>query len=240
MTNQERPRISAGPRGCEGGLKSMRHPSAEPHEAREDLAAEVWQLVEIVDEGKRDAAHAGFADGRELIGHAVRRSDEGVAADRLFCKVLAFLEVVLGRDRPRRDVLVREHAVDRTPIGVLDDGVAVVVLRLLLAWPTDHLPDREDLDVATKTLRRAPDLGDLLRIALERGSRARGGHEERIAVAQRKGLADLRGAGIHDDRPRLAVGLGVGAHALEVEEPSVEIEIAAFQPGSLDDIEPFL
>src|SRR5262245_64663167 len=36
------------------------------------------------------------------------------------------------------------------------------------------------------------------------------------------------------------LGLGVGAHALEVEEPSVEIEIAAFRPGPLDDIEPFL
>src|SRR5215813_15381286 len=115
--------------------KSMRHARAEPHQAREDLVAEVWQFVEIVDEGKRDAAHAGFADGRELIGHAVRRSDEGVAADRLFCKVLAFLEVLLGRNRLRRDVLVREHAVDRTPIVVLDDGVAGVVLRLLLAWP---------------------------------------------------------------------------------------------------------
>src|SRR6516164_10205907 len=86
----------------------------------------------------------------------------------------------------------------------------------------------------------APDLRDLLRIALERRSRARGRHEECIAVAQRKGLSDLRGAGIHDDRPRVAVGLGVGAHPLEVEEPPMEIEIAAFRPGSLDDIEPFL
>src|SRR5215813_2912675 len=173
------------------GPRSVRHSRAEPHQAREDLVAEVWQLVEIVDEGERDSAHAGFADGRKFVGHAVRRSDEGVAADRLFRKVLALLEVLLGRNRLRRDALVREHAVDRTPIGVLDDGVAVVVLRLRLAWPTDHLPDRVDLDVATKTLRLAPDLGDLLRIALERGSRARGRHEECIAVAQRKGLADL-------------------------------------------------
>src|SRR5262249_61678954 len=101
--------------------------------------------------------------------------------------------------------------------------MAVVVLRLLLTCPTDHLTHRIDLDVATKTLRRTPDLRDLLRIGLERRSRARGRHEECIAVAQRKGLADLRGAGI----------------ALEVEELPAEIEVAAFRPGPLDDIEPF-
>src|SRR5215831_12887098 len=176
MTNREwHPRFGRTARFA--GPRSARHARAEPHQAREDLVAEVWQLVEIVDEGERDPAHAGFADGCKFVGHAVRRSDEGVAADRLFRKVLALLEVLLGRNRLRRDALVREHAVDRTPIGVLDDGVAVVVLRLLLACPTDHLPDRVDLDLATETLRRAPDLGDLLRITLERGSRARGRHE---------------------------------------------------------------
>src|SRR6266481_5392384 len=155
MTNRERPRISPDRARLRRGLKSMRpksmrpksmrHARAEPHEAREDLVAEVRQLVEIVDEGERDSTHAGFADGRKLIGHAVRRSDEGVAADRVGRKVLAFLEVLLGRNRLRRDVLVREHAVDRTPIGILDDGVAIVVLRLLLAWATDHLADGKDL-----------------------------------------------------------------------------------------------
>src|SRR5258707_7833052 len=110
----------------------------------------------------------------------VRRSDECTAADRVGCKVLAFLDVLLRRNRLRRNVLVREHAVDRTPIGVFDDGVAIVVIPLLLAWPTDHLADGKDLAVATKTLRRAPDLNDLLRIALERRSRTRGRHEECI------------------------------------------------------------
>src|SRR5262249_27324849 len=118
----------------------MRHARAEPHQAREDLVAEVWQLVEIVDEGERDSAHTGFADGRKFVGHAVRRSDEGVAADRLFCKVLALLKVLLGRNRLRRDALVREHAVDRTPIGVLADGVAGGGLPRLLVLPTSLPP----------------------------------------------------------------------------------------------------
>src|SRR5262249_20019189 len=144
----------------------MRHPRAEPHQPRENLVAEVWQLVEIVDEGERDAAHAGFADGRKFVGHAVRRSDEGVAADRLFCKVLALLEVLLRRNRLWRDALVREHAVDRTPIGVLDDGVAVVVLRLLLALPTDHLPRRISLHVPAQTFPLAPHLRGLRSRAL--------------------------------------------------------------------------
>src|SRR5207247_10432090 len=64
--------------------------------------------------------------------------------------------------------------------------------------------------------------------------------EERITVAQRKLLTHLRGAGIHEDRPGVAVRLGKRAYALELQELSFEIELAAFRPGSLDHIEPLL
>src|SRR5262249_705701 len=168
------------------------------------------------------------------------RSHERIAADRIARKVLAFLGVLLGWNRLRRDVLVREHAVDRTPIGVLDDSVAIVLVRLRLGGATDHLADGVDLDIAAEVFRRALDLVDLLGIALEPSSGARGRPEKRIAVAQCKVLADLRRPGVHEDRPRLAVRLGMGARPLELEELSLKIEIAAFRPGLLDHVEPFL
>src|SRR4029450_1000064 len=46
--------------------------------------------------------------------------------------------------------------------------------------------------------------------------------------------------GIHEDRPRVTIGLGIGAHAIELQELPVKVEITAFGPGALDDIEPFL
>src|SRR5262245_53306215 len=134
---------------------SIRRPHPEPRQARQHLLTEIRQLVEIVDEREGDAAHAGFADAGELVRHAVRRPHERIAADRIARKVLAFLGVLLGWNRLRRDVLVRKHAVDRTPIGVLDDGVAIVILRLRLGGATDHLADGVDLDLAAEISRRA-------------------------------------------------------------------------------------
>src|SRR5262249_8589077 len=131
---------------------------AVPHQARQHLVAEVRQLVEIIDEREPDPAHAGLGDGVEFLRLLVRSSTEGVAADRVGGEIPAFLLVFLRRNRLRRDALVRQHAVDRAPIGVLDDGVAVIVLRLALAVAADHLPDREYLDVAAITLRLALDL----------------------------------------------------------------------------------
>ena len=45
--------------------------------------------------------------------------------------------------------------VDRAPVGVVDDGMVVIVLGLLLRRPADHLADRVDLDVAAEALRAA-------------------------------------------------------------------------------------
>src|SRR5439155_25187811 len=113
--------------------------------------------------------------------------------------------------------------------GILDDGVAVVIVCFLLGRPTDHLADGVDLDIATKALCRLLDLGDFVGVALKRRARTRSRHEERITVAQRKVLTHLRGAGIHEDRPRVAVRLGKSAYALELQELSFEIELAAFK-----------
>src|SRR5262249_41331909 len=132
--------------------------------------------------GQRDPAHAGPADRIELIGHAVRRADEGIATDRMRGKIAPLLLVFLGRNSLRRDALIRKHAVDRAPIGVLDDRVAVVILRLLLAGATDHLADGEAPVLAALPLRRTFDLGDLLGVALHRRARARGRHEEGITI----------------------------------------------------------
>ena len=65
-------------------------------------------------------------------------------------------------------------------------------------------------------------------------------HEEGIAVAHREGAADRRGAGVHDDRPRAAIGLGLGAHLLQLDELPVEIEVVAVRPHQLDGVDPLL
>src|SRR5262249_57913744 len=132
---------------------------------------------ERVDEGARFPAHAGFADSGERAAPPTRRPDKRIPADRVARKILTFLGVFLGRNRLRRDVLVRKHAIDRAPIGVVDNGVAIVIFRFRLTGAANHLADRVDLDVASEALRRALDLGDLLRITLERGARTRGRHE---------------------------------------------------------------
>src|SRR5882757_9132997 len=185
------------------GKMAGRHPTSctELHQARQHLTAEVGQFVEIIDKRERDPPHAGFADAFEFVRHAVGRTDEWIATDRVGREVLPLLGILVGRNRLRSDALVGEHTVDRAPIRILDDGVAVVVLRLLLARPTDYLANGVDLDLATDVLRRALDLGDLLRVALERGSRPRCRYKERIAIAQRESLTDFRRARVHDDRP---------------------------------------
>src|SRR5262249_25954238 len=73
-------------------------------------------------------------------GDAIGGANERIAADRINGEIAAFLVVLLRADRLRRDALVREHAVDRAPIGMLDVDVVAVgrptaasTKRLLLA-----------------------------------------------------------------------------------------------------------
>ena len=80
--------------------------------------------------------------------------------------------------------------------------------------------------------------GHALRGFLDRD--ARGLHEEGIAVPHREGAADRRSAGVHDDRPRAAIGLGLGAHVLQLDELPVEIEVVAVRPHQLDGVDPLL
>jgi hypothetical protein len=62
--------------------------------------------------------------------------------------------------------------------------------------------------------------------------------KERIAVAQGEAWPTSE-AGIHQDRSRLAVGAWEKRVCLELQELSVEIEIASFGPRLVDHIEPF-
>src|SRR5262249_22222232 len=56
--------------GQRGGRTSMRSPQPAPGKPRQHLVAKIRQLVEVIDEGQRDAAHAGLADAVELVGDA--------------------------------------------------------------------------------------------------------------------------------------------------------------------------
>ena len=138
----------------------------------------------------------------ELLGDAVGRADERIAADRVGGEVTALGLVFLGRHGLRRHALVGQHAVDRAPVGIVDDGVLVVVVGFFLRRAADHLADGEDFDVAAERGGGGLDLIDLDRAAFERFARTRGRDEKRVAVAQRESLPDIGRAGIHQKRPR--------------------------------------
>ena len=116
--------------------------------------------------------------------------------------------------------------------------MAVIVLGLLLRAPAGDDADRIAADLAAVLARQVLGLldggGGLL------GRDARGLQEEGVAVVHREGAAGGRGAGIHDQRPRAADGLRLGADAFELEIFAGEIEVLFRRPDQLDDVEPFL
>ena len=68
------------------GAHSALHPHAGAYQARQHFVAEIRHLGEIIDERQADAAHAGLADDGKLLGDAVGRADERIAADGLAAK----------------------------------------------------------------------------------------------------------------------------------------------------------
>ena len=138
----------------------------------------------------------------------------------------------------RRDVLERENIVDRPPVGMLHDGVMVVVLGLLLGGPAGDDAHRIDAELLALLLRLLLGRRNLLRGLIERGAGCL--QEECVAVADREGLADRRSAGVHDHRPRSAIGLGLAADALHVQVLAFEVEVLLVRPDHLDDVDPLL
>ncbi len=114
-------------------------------------------------------------------------ADDGQAAHALGVAGADLLEL-LRRRVLRGDVLERQDVVDRAPVGVLDDGVVEILLRLLAGRPAGD--DADGVDAELLALRLALGLGggDALRGLVERG--ARGLQEECIAIPDREGLAD--------------------------------------------------
>ena len=70
--------------------------------------------------------------------------------------------------------------------------------------------------------------------------RACGGDEKSIAIAQCECLADVGRAGIHQERPRFAVRLRIGACVVELKIAAAEIERAVAGPRELHHVDPFL
>ena len=167
---------------------SLLHPHAGALQAGQHLVAEIRHFVEIIDERESDPAHAGFADGGEFLGYRSACSLVWIAAEGFGGSVSAAMH--LKRNCLRRDAFVGQHAIDRAPIGVFDDGVLIIVLGFLLIAPADHLADSEHFD---------PQKLIVLATALDfRATSARFGggkevrklavaHEERVSLAQQKG-----------------------------------------------------
>ena len=178
-----------------------------------------------------------WLQSRERLRDPVRVADHQQAAHAVGVMVALALELLLadGRDR---NVLLAEDAVDRRPVAVLDRGVVVILLGLLLGRPAGDDADR--IDVELLALRRGLVLG---RLHLGGGGVHRGAvglGEEGVAVADGEGAAGRRGAGVHDQRARAAVGLGLGAHVLQLDELAVVFEILLRPPRHLHRVEPFL
>src|SRR5258707_12437773 len=220
-------------------LRSLRPPlpHAHPLQARYHLAAEERQLVRIVDEGDADAAQAGAAQIGELAGDAVGIADDRNAAHAVCIIGPLFVKHSLA-DRRAADVLLGQNEVDCRPVRIVDNAVAIVVLGLLAGRPARDDAHGVDVDLASVLSGFGLDVAHALRRLLGRSPRRLG--EERIAVAQRERPPRRRGAGIHDQRPRAAVGLRLGADVGELDVCAVEVEVLLRAPGELYGIEPFL
>src|SRR5215510_9359022 len=128
-------------------------------QARNNLVTEERQLVDVVDERHRDAGEAGLAQVDELLRHMVGVAHDGQAAHAL--GVLAALgEVFLHRHGVGADVLQRQDAVDRRPVGVLDDAVLIIVLRLAFRRLAGDDAHRIDAELAPQLRCGVPGLGD--------------------------------------------------------------------------------
>src|SRR6266850_6244411 len=151
-------------------------------EARQDLIAEIRQLIRVIDERNRDAAYTGLRQRDEVVGDPLRVSDKRQSAHSMHLETALFLEHFLT-DARRRDVALRENAVDGAPIGVFSVAVAVVLLGLALCRSARDDADRVDVEVAAVAERLRL---RLLHRALDLVERLKGNDgEERIAVADR-------------------------------------------------------
>jgi hypothetical protein len=141
-------------------------------------------------------------------------------------------------DRRTADVFLGQNEVDCRPVGIVDDAVAIVVLGLLAGRPASDDAHGVDVDLAPVPGGFRLDVADALRSLLGRSPRRL--REERIAVAQSERPPRRRGAGIHDQRPRAAIGLRLGTDVGELDICAVEVEVRLGAPGELYGIEPFL
>ena len=139
----------------------------------------------------------------------------------------------------RCDVLHRQNIVDGCPIGIVDHGMPIIILRLPCRGPAGDDAHRIDIDIPARLLRQRLHAADVARRFLERDA-ARYRRKKRVAISDRECLAGRRRAGIHDQRTRPAIGFRLRPHALQLEEMPIEIETLARRPCQLHDIEPFL
>src|SRR5262249_43984897 len=140
---------------------------ARPLQARQNLVAEEWKLVEIIDKRYRDPRQPRLAEIDELARNVVGVSHDGQSAHALRVSGADLLKL-LGRRVLRRDVLERENIIDRPPVGVLDDGIMVIVLGLLLRPPA-RVDARNGVDAELRALLLRLAFGgrDLLRGLIE-------------------------------------------------------------------------
>src|SRR6266849_7320537 len=90
-------------------------------QARQDFVAEEWKLLDIVDQRDGDPGQPGLAEIDKMSGNVVGVADDGQPSHALRISGTNLRKLVRRRVL-RRNILEREDAVDRGPVGVLHDG----------------------------------------------------------------------------------------------------------------------
>src|SRR6266849_9213042 len=103
-------------------------------QARQDFVTEEWKLVDIVDQRDGDPGQSGLAEIDEMAGHVVGIADNGSPSHALRISG-SNLRKLVGWRVLRRNILEREDAIDGRPVGVLHDGIMIIVLGLLPGRP---------------------------------------------------------------------------------------------------------
>jgi hypothetical protein len=205
-------------------LAAMAHrfADAQPLEPRQHFVAKERKLIEIIDEGDADAGETDLAERGERFGDVVGIADQRLAAIADSIGSALTLEL-FGADRLRRDVFQRQQPVDRREVGVIEHGIAIIVLGFLAATPTSDRSDGIDVDLAAILCGEILGLLDIARRLFVR--HARGLNEKGIGVAHCEGAADGRCARIHQQRPNAADRFRLGADAFELDVFAVDVEV---------------
>ena len=115
-------------------------------EDRQDIVAEIGELLDIVDERQRRAFEAGFVQRNDAFRALLGRSDQREAA-MTGGHAVADQRQEIMREGLGMGELQAHEIVDGAPVGMGAAEMLEIALGLLLAWPADDMRESEYLDI---------------------------------------------------------------------------------------------